>query len=722
MYPLALPKLSHPLVVESTSALMRAVGYLPIDSQQKILVACEFGDKAHIKDKRKSGEPYITHPIAVAEILAGFRLNVDVIISAILHDTVEDTDVTEEQITKLFGEKVAKIVDGVTKLKSDKNKDKNLTKAGTFHKIFTATLEDPHVLVVKLADRLHNMSTMDAVRPEKQRSTAQETLNFYIPFARLLGLNDIADYIEILCYRNLDPEMYNKLSDKLLQHGLGRSFHIENIHNYLNLVLNKLNINGEVRDVDNKVDLYRQFFKNRGDFSTLLHHYAFMMVVDDVEDCDNLANYLIKKYNIPPKDIHDNIRKPLAGGNQSLKLTYHREFDTIEVVILTKRMLSSSRLGALMDENNSAVSRSVVQASLRNLQGLLLEKDNLEDDALSTVNKLIDYLHEHKIVCYTPNGDAHELPRGATALDFAYSVSTSLGNTATGANINNEKAKLGSVLQSGQYVEIEADKNAEPKAEWLGFVATNKARRALRSWLKTLTPEQRQQHGRDAFARALKNQGRNIDDLTADEWQMLMDWRGVSEPSGLFEQVTTGALLPQILASRLFTPEQLAQNQALAHNARQPQSLIAEATGLEVDYSSCCHPIYGDKIVGHLSTNGLVVHRHKCYSMNEIRKENPYQVMPLHWRVFENDSQKQRFFFDAVLKIWQSLDNEQVSQAIFEVREVNAGFEKIDVRASYTLLHLVIESREQLSDIIHGLRNSLGYPNIQRLYQWSDDV
>ena len=261
MYPLALPKLSHPLVVESTSALMRAVGYLPIDSQQKILVACEFGDKAHIKDKRKSGEPYITHPIAVAEILAGFRLNVDVIISAILHDTVEDTDVTEEQITKLFGEKVAKIVDGVTKLKSDKNKDKNLTKAGTFHKIFTATLEDPHVLVVKLADRLHNMSTMDAVRPEKQRSTAQETLNFYIPFARLLGLNDIADYIEILCYRNLDPEMYNKLSDKLLQHGLGRSFHIENIHNYLNLVLNKLNINGEVRDVDNKVDLYRQFFK-----------------------------------------------------------------------------------------------------------------------------------------------------------------------------------------------------------------------------------------------------------------------------------------------------------------------------------------------------------------------------------------------------------------------------------------------------------------------------
>lgn len=722
MQPLTLPKLSHPLVVDATQSLLRSISYLSVENQQKVLTACAFGDVAHIKDKRKSGEPYITHPIAVAEILAGFRLNVDVIISAILHDTVEDTDVTEEQITQNFGKKVAQLVDGVTKLKSDKNKDKNLTKAGTFHKIFTATLEDPQVLIVKLADRLHNMSTMDAVRPEKQRSTAQETLDFYVPFARILGLNDIADYIEILCYRNLNPEMYNKLSDKLLQHGLGRNFQIENIQNYLNIVLNKLQINGQVRKTDNKVALYRQFFKNRGDYSTLLHQYAFMMVVESVEDCDKLADYLIKKYNIPANAIEDNIRKPLAGGNQSLKLTYHREFDSIEVVILTRRMLDASRLGVLVNDHSSAMSRSVIQASLRNLQSLLSEKDNLEDDALATVNKLMDYLHERKIVCYTPNGDAHELPRGATALDFAYAVSTGLGNTATGANINHEKAKLGSVLKSGQTVEIESDPTTQPKAEWLGFVATNKARRALLQWLKGLSEQEREIHGKEAFARALKNQGRDIDELTADEWQQLLAWRGVSEPKELFKQITTGTLLPQIMVSRLFSPQQLAETQQIAQNAQQPQSLIADASGVEVDYSSCCHPIYGDRIVGHLSKNGLVIHRHKCFSVDDIRKDNPYQVIPLHWREFKQDEQHQNVFFDAVLKVYLPMNDEQISQAIFEVREAGAGLDRVKTLHSYSLLYLVIQSREQLSDIIHRLRNTLGYPNIQRLYQWSDEL
>lgn len=721
MQPLTLPKLSHPLVVDATQSLLRNISYLSPDNQQKVLDACVFGDIAHIKDKRKSGEPYITHPIAVAEILAGFRLNVDVIISAILHDTVEDTTVTEAQITQTFGEKVAQLVDGVTKLKSDKNKDKNLTKAGTFHKIFTATLEDPQVLIVKLADRLHNMSTMDAVRPEKQRSTAQETLDFYVPFARILGLNDIADYIEILCYRNLNPEMYNKLSDKLLQHGLGRNFQIENIHSYLTIVLNRLNIHGQVRNLDNKVALYRQFFKNRGDYTTLLHQYTFMMVVESVEDCDTLADYLIKKYNIPTSAIEDHIRKPLAGGNQSLKLTYHREFDSIEVVILTKRMLDASRLGVLVSDHSSAMSRSVIQASLRNLQSLLSEKDNLQDDALETVNKLMDYLHERKIVCYTPNGDAHELPRGATALDFAYAVSTGLGNTATGANINHEKAKLGSILKSGQTVEIEADPNTQPKAEWLGFVATNKARRALLQWLKGLSDSEREQHGEEAFARALKNQGRNTDELTDAEWQHLLDWRGVSEPKELFKQITTGTLLPQIMVSRLFSPQQLAQTQQVAHNSHQPQSLIADASGVEVDYAGCCHPIYGDKIVGHLSKNGLVIHRHKCFSVDDIRKDNPYQVIPLNWRVFANHEQQKNFFFDVVLKVYLPMNDEQISQAIFEVRESGAGLEKVKTLHSYSLLYLVIQNREQLSQIIHRLRNTLGYPNIQRLYQWSEE-
>jgi len=252
-------RFSHPLVDEAKDSLMNAVSYLNIKEREDVLRACHFGDMAHIKDKRKSGEPYITHPIAVAQILAGFLLDKDTIIASILHDTVEDTEVSGALIASEFGETVAQLVDGVTKLKSA-SMSKQQSQAATFHKILNATLIDPRVLIIKLSDRLHNMSTMEAVREEKQKSTARETLDFYVPFARIMGLNDIADYIELLCYRNLNPVMYNKFNDKLLQHGLGRNFQKVEISTYLQNLLGHLNLKGHVQVLDNRTNMYRQFF------------------------------------------------------------------------------------------------------------------------------------------------------------------------------------------------------------------------------------------------------------------------------------------------------------------------------------------------------------------------------------------------------------------------------------------------------------------------------
>ena len=722
--PTTLPKRSHPEVDAAQHDLMRLLGYLSASDREQVLRACAFGDAAHIHDKRKSGEPYITHPLAVAEILASFRMDVQTLVAAILHDTVEDTAVTEADIKAQFGADVAQIVNGVTKLKS--SNEKHINKANTFYKIITATLEDPRVLIVKLADRLHNMSTIDAVPEKKQRSTAQETLDFYVPFARIMGLNDLADYIEILCYRSLNAAMYHKLSDKLLQHGLGRAFQRESIHNYLNIVLNRLNVKGYVKDVDNRVTLFRQFFKNRGEINDLLWRHEFMLVMDEIDHCDRVARYLTEKYQIPANQIEDHIRHPQAGGNQSLTLTYHTEQNTIKIKILTKTMLKTTRLGILMGEEASYLSRSVIQASLRNLQNLIHEHavdDTMPNEAVAVVDKLIDYLHERKIICYTPKGDAYELPRGSTALDFAFAVSSSLAMHATGASINGHKAKLGTVLKTGQTVQLDTDANAEPKAEWLGFVATNKARRVLFEWLKGLTAEQRQAQGQAAFARALTNQGLDITKLDDSAWQKLLSWRGLVDKTALFEELTTGKLLPQIAVSWLLTPEQLAENQAHAHADHQPQSLISDAPGMEATLSSCCHPIYGDPIVGHLSKNGLVVHRHKCFSIDEIRKINDYQVIPLHWRqASETDALNQRVYFDAALRIHQRLTDEQVSEVIFLVREVNAGFESIEHRAGYSLLFVVVQSREQLAQLILRLRTYLGYPNIQRLYQWNDEV
>ena len=723
-----LPRLSHHLVDEARRNLLRAIAYMTDAEQRDVIDACAFGDKAHIKDKRKSGEPYITHPIAVAEILAGFHLDRDTIIAAILHDTVEDTEVTHQQLVERYGQVVARLVDGVTKLKSSKH-NKQQNKAATFHKILIATLNDPRVLIVKLADRLHNMSTLDAVRPEKQKATAQETLGFYVPFARIMGLNDIADYMEILCYRNLDPVMYTKMSDKLLQQGLGRNFQKDTIHRYLTKVLDELELSAHVRVLDNRVELYRLFFGNRGEINNLLRHYAFEVVMNSIEDCDTLANYLKSQYDIPEECIEDNIRHPLPGGKQSLTMTYVRDNDTITVTILTRRMQAAARLGVIGVEHASKISQSVIQASLRNMKELVDSqlKDYEDDDStfenmVDTIDELISYLNSRKILCYSPRGQAYELPRGATALDFAFAVGPKVGHIAVGAKIDNAAAKLGSILQNGQTVEIEVNKDAKPKAEWLGIVVTNKARGQLQRWFRKLPNDEQQQHGKQALDRALQTYDKSLSDLSDADWDDLLQWQNTDDRNELFENISTGTLLPQLVVSRLFS-DAVAKKHAEDHaqGGHQPQYLLSNTNGVEVDYAGCCHPIYGDPIIGHLTTHGLVLHRHRCYSIAKKYDDKPYELVQLAWHSEEYieknlNNQSERAHFTVYLKINLVLNHEQISQVVYELRQVNIGVEKVDVQDSETILHVIVRSRNHLTQGIRALRSCLGFPNIQRLY------
>ncbi|OOR85536.1 RelA/SpoT family protein [Moraxella canis] len=716
--------LSHPLVDEARDSLMRAVAYLKPDERADVLRACHFGDVAHINDKRKSGEPYITHPIAVAEILAGFRLDRDTIVAAILHDTVEDTEVTDELVTQEFGQMVAQLVDGVTKLKSS-GMSKQQSQAATFHKILTATLSDPRVLIIKLSDRLHNMSTLDAVSEEKQKRTAQETLDFYIPFARLMRLNNIADYIELLCYRNLNPDMYNKFTDKLLQHGLGRNFQKTEISTYLQSLLSHLNLDGNVQVLDNRTSMYRQFFKNRGQISRLIRQYDFEVILKDIESCDKLATYLIQKYQIGDRQIHDNIRKPQAGGNQSLTLFYDRDYNHIKITLMTRRMQEASRLG-IISSDRTGVSQSVIQASLRNMQDLANASETEGDDShIAIIEELISYLHERKIVCYSPKGRAYELPRGSTALDFAYAVGPAIGNIATGADINNEHGKLGLVLADGDTVSIDTDKNATPRAEWLGFVATNKARTEILKFLKRLPEDQKIHYGKQALDRALNTYGKSITDLNDDDWADILKWRGINTPDELFMQLSTGMLLPQLVVSRLFSEE---IDTADGHEITRSKHLLAGIKGVEVDFARCCNPIYGDQIVGHLSRQGLVVHRHKCYSLQAVRADSPYQIIQLNWKSDQSlQDQPDALRFPAMLRIYAILNEEQISQVIYEMRALNIGVEQTyvktdtksdqDGKVGTTTLHIVVRSRSHLAEGIEKLRTLLGYPNIMRLYQ-----
>lgn len=723
-----LPALSHHLVDDAQRNLMRAVAYLSDKEKEDVIAACAYGDKAHIKDKRKSGEPYITHPIAVAEILAGFHLDRDTIIAAILHDTVEDTEVTSEDVTTRFGPTVARLVDGVTKLKSS-NHNKQQNKAATFHKIMSATLDDPRVLIIKLADRLHNMSTLDAVRPEKQRSTASETLQFYIPFARLMGLNDIADYMEILCYRNLDPIMYTKMSDKLLQHGLGRKYQKEAIQQYLNYVLDKHHVSGHVRALDNQVVMYRQFFRNRGEIDDLLRHYALEIVTHTIDDCDLLATYLIEKYNIPSNFIEDNIRHPLPGGNQSLTLTYVRDNDTIKVTLLTRKMQEAARLGVIGAEHASEVSRSVIEASLRNMKELIELGNSSEEDTsgyegvVETIDELISYLNSRKILCYSPKGRAYELPRGATALDFAYAVGPKVGNIAIGAKINGENAKLGSTLKTGQTIEIEVDIDAKPKAEWLGIVVTSKAHRTLRRWFSSLPVSEQQKHGRQALDRALKTYNKSLDDVTESDWEDILQWQDASSKDELFESMSSGTLLPQLVVSRLFSDDVTkTHEQARKKGFDRPNQLLSNANGVEVHFAGCCRPIFGDPIIGHLTMHGLMLHRHRCYSIVNKYVDKPYELVQLNWYSEEQiegsiEHPSERPHFTTYLKINLALSDEQVSHVVYTLRQLNIGIEKVDIRAKSTIIHVIVRSRNHVLEGIEALRPHLGFGSIRRLYR-----
>lgn len=711
-----LPESSDYLVDEARGHLLRAVNYLSLDERADVMRACIFGDIVHIKDKRKSGEPYITHPIAVAEILAGFRLDRDTLCAAVLHDTVEDTTVTLPMITKFFNANVANLVDGVTKLKSSAM-SKQESQAATFHKILSATVANPRVLVIKLADRLHNMSTMDAVRPDKQKSTAKETLRFYVPLARIMGLNDLTNYIELLCYRNLNPEMYTKFSDKLLQHGLGRQLQKSTTQSYLQEVLAELKLRGVVELMDNRVAMYRQFFKNRGDMHSLIRHYEFEVVLENIEACNQLAFFLINTHQIGDDGIFDHIRKPLPGGNQSLTLIYEEDYNRIQVVIMTRRMKEAARLGVLGHDND--LSHSVVQASLRNMQDLLGGDDNL--DTVMVVNDLIDYLNERKIVCYSPQGRAYELPRGATALDFAYAVGPSIGNIAVGANINHRHGKLGQVLAEGDTVAIETDPNAAPQANWLGFVATNKARREILKGLRRLPEDQKIQHGKDALERSLNTYDKSMKDLSESDWADILVWRGVNSQEALFLQIVDGTLLPQLVVSRLFSDEVESSDEVAVTRTKH---LIAGLRGVELDFAACCNPIYGDPIVGHLSRHGLMIHRHKCQSLVNVRKENPYQVIHLDWKSMQDDKYHEHALrFSVALHISALLNEEQISQVIYELKALNIGVESTKVKEEHgtsgkkgTILRLVVRSRKQLGEAIEKLRSLLGYPNIMRLY------
>ena len=670
--------------------------YLNDSDIQHVLAACDFADLAHSGITRKSGEPYVLHPIAVSCILAHMRLDADTLMAALLHDVIEDTEFSKTDIEQKFGNVVAELVDGVTKLSHSDDKEYN--KAASFRKILQATLQDPRVIIIKLADRYHNMTTLDALRPDKRARIAQETIDIFVPMARLVGMNEMADNLEHLCYQNLDLDMFNDVQAALLETKPKRCEYQTVWEQKLSNLLTQYALKGRIKKKDNNIELLRHFVKNEIDLNELSHSHAFEIILQSIADCDNFVMAL--KENFQVLQYRDHIRRPLPGGNQSLMIKLKGEQTTLSLTIQTELMRKAARFGVVLGENAPQTCRSAIQASMQNLNTLIDR-----DCAKTTFSDLLDYLHQEKIWVYTPHGQLHELPQGATVVDFAYSASLFLGNHAVGAKVDGNIRPLSTPLHSGQVVEIITDVLATPNPDWLSFINTQKARRALQNMLREQDVDEQRLVGQQALNRALKLFQRSIDDLSATDWLNVLACRHVSDKDTLFEQIAVGDLLPQLVANHLF-----AQDQQSLHRSSSDR-LILGTDGVDVKYAHCCNPVLGDPIQGHLSRRGLIVHRMRCRNLLHEQNQHPENIMPLHWQSEEVDDVR----FSAYLCIHIAMNDEQISDLIYQCRKGKAGVEMVHSQEQKTYVNIVVSNRNQIAKIIRDLRMHFGFPRIERL-------
>ena len=671
--------------------------YLDASDVERVLAACDYADLAHDGVTRKSVEPYILHPIAVSSILSHMRLDAETLMAALLHDVIEDTEFNKDDIAEKFGRTVAELVDGVTKLSHSSDKEYN--KAASFRKILQATLQDPRVIIIKLADRYHNMTTLGSLRPDKRMRIAQETSDIFVPMARIVGMNEMADNLEHLCYQNLDLDMFNNVQEALLQTKPKRCEYQSLWEKNLTELLQQHQISGRIKKKNNNIELLRHFVKNDIDLQELTHSHAFEIILQSIADCDRLAEILRENFQI--LHYEDHIRRPLPGGNQSLMMRLKGEKTTLSMTIQTELMRKAARFGVILGENAPQACRSAIQASMQNLNVLI-------DGACAktTFSDLLDYLHQEKIWVYTPHGHLHELPQGATVVDFAYSASLFLGNHAVGAKINGEIKPLSTPLVSGQVIEIITDVLATPNPDWLSFINTQKARRAIQNILRDQDIEEQQLVGQQALNRALKLFNRSITDLTDADWLDILQWRHIESQEQLFEQIAVGDLLPQLVANHLF-----AQGQNI-----DPQSstrLIQGTEGVDVKYAHCCNPVLGDPIQGHLSRRGLIVHRARCHNLLHEQHLHPENIMPLHWTSDDAND----ISFTAYLSVDMVMNDEQISDLIYQCRKEKTGVEMVHSHEGKTYVNIVVHNRKQIAQIIRDLRMHFGFPRITRLAQ-----
>ena len=686
--------------------------YLDPDQISEVYRAYLFGAEAHEGQMRQSGEPYIYHPIAVAKTLAEMRMDHHSLVAAILHDVIEDTATAKEQLEREFGAEVAELVDGVSKLTHLHFESKAEAQAENFRKMMLAMVRDVRVMMVKLADRLHNMRTVGALRPDKRRRIARETLEIYAPIAQRLGMNAMRRELELLGFRAYWPQRYATL-ERAVQRARGHRKEV--LQRIEASVVNRMEEAGVVaRIIGREKNLYSIYKKMREkglSFADVFDVYAIRIIVENVDTCYRCLGIMHNLYKPVPGRFKDYIAIPKANGYQSLHTTLFGPHGIpLEIQIRTEEMdhVAESGIAAHWLYKSGDRHSATAQARAREWMKTVLEMQQSAGDSIEFLENIKVDLFPDEVYVFTPKGDIMELPRGATPVDFAYAVHSDVGNSCVAAKIDRQLAPLSTQLESGQAVEVITAPNARPNPAWLGFVVTGKARANIRHHLKNLKEDEAGVLGRRLLEKALTSIGRSQDGVDEVQMHALLEEFGIPDVERLYEDIGLGTRMAPLVARRLVGDEEIP-----ADGKRAPLA-IRGTEGMVVSFAKCCYPIPGDPIVGVMSTGrGMVIHREGCRNVAEFRGQ-PDKWVPLEWSA---DVDRE---FPASVRVQSENQRGVLATLASKIASMdanieNVSFEERDSTTTTITFLLSVRDRRHLARLIRSIRNSPAVMKVWRM-------
>ncbi len=678
--------------------------YLEPEQSNIVRRAYYFAEQAHFGQLRRSGEAYVSHPLAVADILANMHMDHQSLCAAMLHDVIEDTGIPKNAIGEQFGPTVADLVDGVSKLTQMEFESLEEKQAENFQKMALAMARDIRVILVKLADRLHNMRTLGVLQADKARRIARETLEIYAPIAMRLGMNNVRMEFEDLGFSALYPMRARRI-DAARRNARGhRKELVEKIRNQIRTVLEQEGHEAEVIGREKHLySIYKKMKAKRKSFSEIMDIYAFRIIVDSVDTCYRVLGCIHSLYKPVPGEFKDYIAIPKANGYQSLHTVLMGMHGVpIEIQIRTREMedMANNGIAAHWLYKSNGQSANGSHARAREWVQGLLEMQQRAGNSLEFIENVKIDLFPDEIYVFTPKGRIMELPRGATAVDFAYAVHTDVGNSCVACRINRRLAPLSEPLQSGQTVEILTAAGARPNPSWFNYAVTAKARTNIRHYLKHQTREDSVALGRRLLDKALASFDGGLGQLPQGSLQEYLQRHNYAELDDLLAEIAHGNRLPIIIAQQLLG--ELEAGAPTAGSERQPVA-IRGTEGFMVTYAKCCHPIPGDPIEGYLSAEkGVVVHRERCRNLGDTRGNNE-RLVALRW----DDAVEG----DYAVELRIEVENRRGMIAVIATRinSMGVNIEKIstedkDYQFTYVDLEMMVQNRLHLARIMKRLR------------------